>query len=92
MIRNFKDRTIAKIWYGIATRHMPRSLMPLARKRLNMLDLAGDLSELTRRGVVSVSDEPEGWCMMPITTRWWIRFLWCDGECADVQIVDFGSD
>lgn len=89
MIRNFLDVATAKLWNGMPAHDMRGDLLRRATYRLRMLDRESDISDLIPRGLVILNGPRQGQFAIPVRHPWWICFRWCDGECADVEVVDF---
>lgn len=89
MIRNFANAATARIWNGIAAHNLDGDLLRRAFQRLRMLDIESEIDGLVPLGLTILKAPRRGQFAIPIAHSYWICFRWCDGECSDVEVVDF---
>jgi toxin HigB-1 len=91
MIRSFKDKrsvaafagTYAPVW---------RSMAPVLRRKLDMLDAATVLEDLRSppgNRLERLSGDRAGQWSIRVNGQWRICFVWRDGAADEVQIVDY---
>lgn len=92
MIESFADPEIEKLWNGSVSRRLPPGIQAVARRKLRMLDAAVRLDDLRvppGNRLERLHCGRSGWYSIRINDRWRICFVWRDGGCADVAIVDY---
>jgi proteic killer suppression protein len=91
---------VIKTFRGRETELLFRNLLPkqfvsierAARKKLNMVAAAGELSDLRippGNRLEKLHGDREGQYSVRINDRWRICFVWHDGDAYDVEIVDY---
>ena len=97
MIAGFADKETERVWNGEVSRRLPIQIQAVARRKLRMLDAAQRLDDLRvppanrlealkgqRAGQRSVRTND-----VRTNDQWRICFVWRDGQCSQVEIVDY---
>ena len=92
MIRSFADKETERIWNGDLSRRIPNQIQALARRKLRMLDAAQRLDDLRippANRLEAMKGKRAGQHSIRINDQWRICFLWHEGQCDKVEIVDY---
>ena len=92
MIVNFADRETERIWNGEIWLRLPNQIQSIARRKLRMLDAAQRLDDLRippANHLEMLKGTRAGQHSIRINDRWRICFVWPNGQCAEVEIVDY---
>jgi len=95
VIQSFGDQFTRDIWDGLSntrTRRFPQDLLPIARRKLDMLNAAHDLNDLRAvRGnrLESLKGDLKGFYSIRINDQWRILFKWTRGGPSEVKINDY---
>jgi toxin HigB-1 len=92
MIRSFKCRDTERIWQGESTRKFPEDIQDRALRKLRQLDAAAtkeDLRNPPGNRLESLKGERAGEMSIRINDQWRICFVWHEGQCDEVEIVDY---
>ncbi|MES2074665.1 MAG: type II toxin-antitoxin system RelE/ParE family toxin [Pseudomonadota bacterium] len=92
MILNFRDKMTALVWNGTLVHGLPVAIQNVARRKLRMLNSAlvlGDLRAPPGNRLEALKGGRKGQYSIRINEQWRICFLWQDGDCAEVEIVDY---
>lgn len=92
MIRTKRDKRIDLILAGKAPKGFPADLVRPATIRLLMLDAAETLESLRippGNRLEALAGDRNGQHSIRINAQWRICFVWRDGGCDDVEIVDY---
>ena len=92
MIRSFRDPRVRQILDGQVPKRFPPDLLRAAERRLNMLDLATTIADLTAppsNRLERLSGDRAGQWSIRINRQWRICFRWEDDGAHDVEIVDY---
>lgn len=92
MIRSFADKETEGIWRGDMSRRLPNQIQAVARRKLRMLNAAQRLDDLRippANGLEALKGKRAGQHSIRINDQWRICFVWHDGQCAEVEIVDY---
>ncbi len=92
MIISFASEETEAIWRGRLTRRLPVEMQNVARRKLRMLNNAGQLRDLTippANRLEPLRGDRKGQHSIRINDRWRICFRWVEGNCHDVVIVDY---
>jgi proteic killer suppression protein len=92
MIRTVKDKRIALIRAGLATKGFPADLAGRAQRRLAQLDAATTLSDLKvppSNQLEALRGDRKGQHSIRVNQQWRLCFVWKDGDAFDVEIVDY---
>jgi len=92
MIESFADPETEKIYNGIVSRKLPRTIQKTARRKLIYLDDAEDLRDLAAppgNRLEALQGDRDGQHGIRINDQWRICFKWGKGKARDVEIVDY---
>ena len=92
MIRSFADKETERIWNGDLARRIPNQIQALARRKLRMLNAAQRLDDLRippANRLEGMKGKRTGQYSIRINDQWRICFLWNEGQCDEVEIVDY---
>jgi toxin HigB-1 len=92
MIRSFGSKDTASIWQGIAVKRFSRDVQTTARRKLRMMNNSQHLQDLTvppGNRLEILKGDRKGQHSIRINDRLRICFLWKDGDCYEVEIVDY---
>ena len=94
MIRSFGPKDTSSIWHGFQVRQYPRELQILARRKLRMLNNAAQLTDLLippGNRLEALKGDRKGQHSIRINDQIRICFAWKDGDCYEVEIIDYHS-
>jgi proteic killer suppression protein len=92
VIRSFADKETERIWNGDVSRRLPNQIQALARRKLRMLDAAQRLDDLRippANRLELLRGKRAGQHSIRINDQWRICFVWHEGQCDEVEIVDY---
>jgi proteic killer suppression protein len=92
VIRSFADKEAERLWQGQISRRLPPQIQAIARRKLRMLDAAQRIDDLRippANRLEALSGTRFGQHSIRINNQWRICFVWSDGHCTKVQIVDY---
>jgi len=92
MIKTFASKETEKLFHREASRVLPTDIQRVARLKLEILDAVerlGDLRLPPGNRLEKLSGNREGQHSIRINQQWRICFRWKDGDCYDVEIVDY---
>jgi toxin HigB-1 len=92
VIRSFADKETERIWNGDLSRRIPNQIQALARRKLRMLNAAQRLDDLRippANRLEGMKGKRAGQHSIRINDQWRICFLWNEGQCDEVEIVDY---
>jgi toxin HigB-1 len=92
VIRSFADKETERIWNGDLSRRIPNQIQALARRKLRMLNAAQRLDDLRippANRLEGMKGKRAGQHSIRINDQWRICFLWHEGQCDEVEIVDY---
>jgi proteic killer suppression protein len=92
VIRSFADKETERIWNGDLSRRIPNQIQAVARRKLRMLDAAQRLDDLRippANRLEAMKGKRAGQHSIRINDQWRICFLWHEGQCDKVEIVDY---
>ena len=92
MIGSFADKETERIWQGDASLRLPIQIQAVARRKLRMLHAAQRLDDLRippANRLEMLKGGRRGQHSIRINEQWRICFVWRDGQCTEVQIVDY---
>lgn len=92
MIRGFADPQTEMIWDGYRSRALPPDIQATALRKLRLLNQARTLSDLRippGNRLEALKGKLEGQHSIRINDQWRICFVWMDGDCDNVRIVDY---
>jgi proteic killer suppression protein len=92
VIRSFADKEAERVWNGEVSRRLPNQIQALARRKLRMLDAAQRLDDLRippANRLELLRGKRAGPHSIRINDQWRICFVWHEGQCDEVEIVDY---
>ena len=92
MIRTFADKETERVWNGVISRRLPNQIQAIARRKLRMLDAAQRLDDLRippANRLEPLRGKRAGQHSIRINDQWRICFVWYEGQCDKVEIVDY---
>ena len=92
MIKGFKDRETEKVYNRQFSRKLPPDIQPTARRKLEVLNAAGSLRDLTippSNRLERLSGNRRGQHSIRINAQWRNCFVWRDRDANEVEIVDY---
>jgi proteic killer suppression protein len=92
VIRSFADKETERVWNGDVSRRLPNKIQALARRKLRMLDAAQRLDDLRippANRLEALRGKRAGQRSIRINDQWRICFVWHEGQCDEVEIVDY---
>ena len=92
MIKNFADKETEKLFQCQKSRSLPVDIQRKVRMKLEILDAAEKLDDLKvppENRLEGLSGKREGQHSIRINQQWRICFRWKNGDCYDVEIVDY---
>ena len=92
MIKSFHSKETEKIWHGDISLKLPVTIQATARRKLRMLNNAHSLQDLRvppSNRLESLKGDRKGQYSIRINAQWRICFEWVEGDCYNVQIVDY---
>ena len=92
MIFSFRSKETEKVWYGEFSKKLPPDIQKIARRKLRMLNNSTELSDLQippSNNLESLKGDRKGQHSIKVNDQWRICFEWKDGDCYNVEIVDY---
>ena len=92
MIKTFGNKETEKLFQREVSRSFPPEIIRKARSKLEILDAAEKLDDLKvppGNRLEKLSGDREGQHSIRINQQWRICFRWKNGDCYDVEIVDY---
>jgi proteic killer suppression protein len=92
VIRSFTDKETERVWNGEISRRLPNQIQAIARRKLRMLNAAQRLDDLRippANRLEALRAKRAGQHSIRINDQWRICFVWHDGQCDEVEIVDY---
>ena len=92
MIKTFGNKETEKLFQRQVSRSFPPEIIRKARSKLEILDAAEKLDDLKvppGNRLEKLSGDREGQHSIRINQQWRICFRWKDGDCFNVEIVDY---
>jgi proteic killer suppression protein len=92
MIKTFASKEAEKLFQREASRVLPADIQHRARFKLEILDAAEKLDDLRvppGNRLEKLGENREGQYSIRINQQWRICFRWKNGDCYDVEIVDY---
>jgi proteic killer suppression protein len=92
MIKSFNCKETELIWKGEFSRKLPQSIQRTARAKLRMLNNSKTLIDLRSppsNHLETRQDYRKGDKSIKINDQWRIVFTWTDGDCHEVEIIDY---
>ncbi len=92
VIKGFRDADTKRIWKRERSRRIPATLVRTAFKKLQMLNAAGALNDLSLppgNRLERLMGDREGHHSIRINNQYRVCFIWRDGNAYDVEITDY---
>ena len=92
MILDFTDKETEAIWLGERSRRLPANIQEIARRKLRMLNNAQHLEDLRippANRLEALKGNRKGQHSIRVNDQWRLCFVWKDGNCSQVGIVDY---
>ncbi len=96
MILSYKDQGVKDIFNGddtkSARKSCPKNLWNIARRKLDQLDFAASLNDLSsppNNRLEALKGDREGKYSIRINKQYRICFIWSDEGVRDVEITDY---
>jgi proteic killer suppression protein len=92
VIGSFADKETERVWNGEVSRRLPVQIQALARRKLRMLNAAQRLDDLRippANRLEALKGRRAGQRSIRINDHWRICFVWRNGQCTEVEIVDY---
>ncbi len=92
MIKSYSSKETEKIWEGEISLKLPLDIQKVARRKLRMLNNSHDLDDLRMppaNRLEPLKGDRKGQYSIRINAQWRICFEWREGDCYNVQIVDY---
>lgn len=92
MIKTFASKETEKLFQRETSRILPNGIQRKARQKLEILDAAEKLDDLKippGNRLEKLHGDREGQHSIRVNQQWRICFRWKDGDCYDVEIVDY---
>jgi proteic killer suppression protein len=92
VIKTFADKETEKLFKRQFSKKLPQTIQRSARMKLEMLDAANVLNDLTippGNRLEKLTGSREGQHSVRIKVQWRICFIWRSGDAYEVEIVDY---
>ena len=92
MIKSFRCKETKKVFSRRFSKKLPVSIQEGSRQKLVILDSATTLNDLRippGNRLEELKDNREGQHSIRINRQWRICFEWKNGDCYNVEIVDY---
>ena len=92
LIRSFADKETELIFLRRRSRRLPYEIQVRAYSKLMQLDVSSDLSDLAAlpgNRLEQLRGSRRGQYSIRVNIRYRICFVWLDGDCHQVEIVDY---
>jgi proteic killer suppression protein len=92
MIKTFADRETQQLFVTGKSRRLPPDLVRRALRRLEYVDLATDLNDLTlppSSRLHALQGDREGQYSIAINDQWRVCFRFVNGDAHEVEITDY---
>lgn len=92
MIKSFRDADTERIWNEKHSRRFPARLRKAALRKMQMLNAAGALGDLTvppGNRLERLKGDREGQHSIRINDQYRICFTWREGNAHDVEVTDY---
>lgn len=92
MIRSYKDKLTEAVANGRSPKGFPADLVRAARRKLFMIDQAGELRDLASppgNRLHALTKDRIGQHSISINDQFRICFLWVEGNAEEVEITDY---
>ena len=95
MIQSFACKETEKIWHGHFSRKLPGDIQETARRKMRMLNNAQNVDDLRAppaNNLEQLKGKRKGQHSIRINAQWRICFVWRDGNCHNIEIVDYHQE
>lgn len=92
MIVSFGNKETKKIWNGDVSLKLPREIQDNARRKLRMLNNSHTLVDLQlppSNSLEKLKGDLKEYYSIRINKQWRIVFKWANGNCLNVEIIDY---
>ena len=92
VIKTFHDRNTERAFHREPTRYFPENILPACRRKLQILNAAGALSDLRvppGNRLEALRGDRDGQYSIRVNDQWRICFRWDGSDAYDVEIVDY---
>ena len=92
MIETFGDFETEKIYSGRRSRKLPDDIQIRVRRKLRMINQAGNLQDLRippANRLEKLKGDWRGFWSIRVNQQWRIVFKWSDGHASEVSITDY---
>ena len=92
MIKSFKSGETKKIWDGEISLKFPIEIQKIVRRKLRMINNSSSLFDLRlppSNHLEALKGNRKGQYSIRINDKWRICFKWMNGDCHDLEIVDY---
>lgn len=92
MIKTFADKETQQLYVTGKSRRLPADLVKRAFRRLEYVDLPGELDDLKAppsNRLHALHGDREGQYSISINDQWRVCFRFVDGDAYEVEIVDY---
>jgi len=92
MIKTFASKETEKLFQREVSRALPANIQRKARQKLEILDAAEKLDDLKippGNRLEKLRRKRAGQHSIRINQQWRICFRWKNGDCYDVEVVDY---
>lgn len=92
MIETFGDSETEKIYSGKRSRKLPDDIQIRARRKLRMINQAGNLQDLRippANRLEQLKGDWKGFWSIRVNQQWRVVFRWSDGHANEVSIIDY---
>lgn len=92
MIITFKCKETKRIFEGRFSKKIPHDIQGIARRKLRLMNNAISLNDLRSppsNHLEQLYGDREGQHSIMINHQWRICFKWKNGNCIDVEIIDY---
>jgi toxin HigB-1 len=92
MIKSFRSKETEKIWNGEFSKKLPTDIQNSARRKLRMINNSYTIEDLRippSNRLEKLSGDRKGEYSIRINDQFRICFEWVDGDCFNVEIVDY---
>ena len=92
MIKSFNSKETEKIWNGEFSKKLPQDIQHHARRKLRMLNNSNSLNDLNMpksNRIEKLLGNRQNQYSIRINDQWRICFEWDNGNCYNVEIIDY---
>lgn len=92
MIVSFSSKEVEKIWHGTRSLKLPHDIQIIARRKLRMMNNAYHINDLRippNNRLERLQGDRKNFYSIRINDQWRIIFRWNEGNCSEVEIIDY---